>query len=98
MTSYMNIMKEIEEEAERAGKEAYGGVDMVNEPPHYNKGDIQCINAIEAALTKEELRGYFKGNLIKYLWREQYKNGNEDILKCQFYLNRMIEKLIDAEG
>jgi hypothetical protein len=29
----MNIMKKLEEEAEQAGKEAYGGVDMVNSPP-----------------------------------------------------------------
>ena len=52
MTSYTEYNEEIEEEAERAGKEAYGGVDMVNEHT-YNKGDIQCINAIEAALTKK---------------------------------------------
>ena len=25
--------------------------DLVNHPPHYNKGDIECIDAIEAMLT-----------------------------------------------
>jgi len=90
MTSYKTIMDEHDKRHRK--------VDMVNEPAHYNKGEIQCINAIEAALTKEELRGYYKGNVIKYIWREQYKNGNEDVLKAQFYLNRMIEKLVDAKG
>jgi hypothetical protein len=35
----MNIMKKLEEEAEQAGKEAYGGVDMVNSP-FYLQGNI----------------------------------------------------------
>ena len=34
--------------------------DLVNHPPHYNKGDIECIDAIEAMLTYEEYVGYFK--------------------------------------
>ena len=28
-------------EAEQAGKEAYGNVDMVNSPPHYNQTGIE---------------------------------------------------------
>ena len=32
--------------------------DMVNNPPHYNKHGIECITAIEAALTEEEFKGY----------------------------------------
>ena len=41
MTSYMNIMKEIEEN-EQAGKEAYSGYDMVDKPFHYNQAGI-CL-------------------------------------------------------
>ena len=33
---------------EQAGKEAYGYVDMVNSPSHYNQSGIECIDAIEA--------------------------------------------------
>ena len=50
--------------------------DMVNHPPHYNKHGIECFDAIRAALDDDEFRGYIKGNLIKYTWRERYKNGD----------------------
>ena len=69
--------------------------DKVNSPSHYRSGNIECIEAIEEALTDEELRGYFKGNCLKYLWREQYKNQLEDLRKAQFYLNRLIHNLKD---
>jgi len=67
--------------------------DKVNSPSHYRSGNIECIEAIEEALTDEELRGYFKGNCLKYLWREQYKNQLEDLRKAQFYLNRLIKNV-----
>ena len=37
------------EELELAGKEAYGNLDMVNSPPHYNQAGVECIDAIRAA-------------------------------------------------
>jgi hypothetical protein len=39
----------MEDENEQAGKMAYGGVDMVNSPPHYNAAGTECIDAIQAA-------------------------------------------------
>ena len=39
---------------------AYNSV--VNNPPHYNRGKVECIEAIEAMLTKEEFIGYLRGN------------------------------------
>lgn len=66
--------------------------DNVNKPTHYNhnhKG-VECIAAIEAALTPEEFRGYLKGNIIKYNWRERYKNGLEDLKKAAWYLAKLI--------
>ena len=38
-----------EEEQERAGKEAYGNLDVVNNPAHYNQAGVECIEAIAAA-------------------------------------------------
>ena len=61
---YMTRRLQEEEELERIGKEAYGNLDMVNEPPHYNQAGIECIDAIQAALTPEEFRGYCKGCLL----------------------------------
>ena len=64
--------------------------DMVNQPPHYNHAGIECIEAIEAALTPDEFRGYCKGNMIKYTWREQCKNGDEDLKKSSWYMHRLL--------
>jgi len=66
-------------------------VDNVNHPPHYTDGGkIECIEAIEAQLTPEEYRGYLKGNVAKYLWREKHKGGIESLQKAQWYLNRLL--------
>lgn len=67
-------------------------VDIVNHPPHYTTGKVECIEAIEAALTPEEFRGYVKGVVIKYMWREKHKGGDEDLQKARWYLNRLIAK------
>ena len=66
-------------------------IDMVNEPPHYKQGDVECIDAIKAALTPEEWRGYCKGNALKYIWRERHKGGDESLQKAVWYLNRLVK-------
>lgn len=65
--------------------------DVVNHPSHYTDGGIECIEAIEAALTNEEFRGYCKGNNIKYIWRERHKGETESLKKAQWYLDRLIQ-------
>lgn len=64
--------------------------DNVNHPSHYTQGSIECIDAIEASMEPAEFRGAMKANIIKYLWRYEYKNGLEDLKKARFYLERMI--------
>lgn len=65
-------------------------VDMVNRPPHYqSESGIECIDAIRAQLTPEEFRGYCKGNVVKYVWRERQKGGTESIKKAIWYLNQI---------
>lgn len=66
--------------------------DLVNSPPHYRQGDIECIDAIRAALTEEEFRGYCKGNALKYIWRERHKGGGESLAKAGWYLDRLASK------
>lgn len=65
--------------------------DQVNHPSHYTAGDIECIDAIKAALTPEEFRGFCKGNAFKYIWRERRKGAKQDVQKAQFYLKRLEE-------
>ncbi|MBA9088777.1 hypothetical protein FHR92_005310 [Fontibacillus solani] len=68
--------------------------DSVNHPAHYTAGNVECIDAIDAATT--DLNGaeaYNTGQVIKYIWRWKRKNGLEDLRKCRWYLDRLIAKL-----
>lgn len=65
-------------------------MDNVNHPAHYRQGDIECIDAIRAALTDDEFRGYCKGVVIKYTWRERYKGGDESLQKAMWYLKQLV--------
>ena len=65
--------------------------DPVEKPMHYAAGSVECIDAIEAQLTPEEFRGYLKGNIAKYMWRERKKGGKESLKKARWYLNKLID-------
>ncbi|AHV96128.1 MULTISPECIES: DUF3310 domain-containing protein [Paenibacillus] len=72
--------------------------DMVNNPPHYTAGKVECIDAIDAAttgLTGSE--AYCTGAALKYLWRWKRKNGLEDLKKAQWYINRLIQEQEDTK-
>lgn len=71
------------------GKAATPAPDMVNHPPHYQTDGIECIDAIRAQLTPEEFRGYCKGNVAKYVWRERQKGGDESLNKAKWYLSQI---------
>ena len=59
---------------------------------HYRQGEIECIDAIEAALTPEEFRGFCKGNVLKYVWRERHKDG-ASLAKAGWYIQRLLAKM-----
>lgn len=65
--------------------------DNVNHPKHYCKGGLECIQVIEAQLTPKQYEGYLYGNVLKYMWRWQDKNGLEDVMKARKYLEWLIE-------
>ena len=68
-------------------------VDMVNDPPHYCQGGIECIDALTAMI-----EGYSDPNdaaltwqVVKYMWRHPHKGKPlEDLKKARWYLNRLI--------
>tara|TARA_R110000787_G_scaffold101973_1_gene207742 strand:+ start:2786 stop:3013 length:228 start_codon:yes stop_codon:yes gene_type:complete len=71
--------------------------DMVNSPPHYNRKNIEAIQAIEASMEPEEFCGYLKGNILKYLWRYKYKgNPVEDLEKSEYYLKVLVQKVKES--
>lgn len=60
--------------------------DPVNRPAHY-VGDIECIDAMEAAFGPEAVRTFARLNAFKYTWRAQQKGKEEeDIRKAIWYL------------
>ena len=65
--------------------------DMINHPKHYVQGKIEPIDYINA-----NNLDYLEGNVIKYVSRYKFKNGEEDLLKAQFYLNMLIEREKDS--
>jgi len=62
--------------------------EAVNHPKHYNThpSGVECIQITEHM-------SFNLGNVIKYLWRYEGKNGVEDLNKAMWYLKREIERL-----
>ncbi len=64
--------------------------DVVNKPKHYHKNGMEVIDIIDA-FTPDSY-SYCMGNAIKYLLRHQDKGKpKQDLEKCQWYINKMIE-------
>jgi hypothetical protein len=62
--------------------------DMINAPPHYRRGGVEVIDAIEAWGL-----GYRLGNVVKYIARAGHKGSRrEDLEKARWYLSREIER------
>ncbi len=75
---YITMLKEEEKE------------DVVNNPTHYNTGEIECIDAIKESMSSVAFKGYLKGNCMKYLWRYDYKGKQvQDLQKAGWYLNKL---------
>lgn len=64
-----------------------GGVDMVNNPPHYTHGKYECIDVMVENFGNEAVQHFCLLNAFKYVWRTNYKNGVEDVKKAMFYLD-----------
>ena len=63
---------------------------IVNSPPHYTQGDVECIEAIKAA-TGDGYQGYLQGNIMKYIWRYRAKGqAINDLKKAEWYLKELI--------
>ena len=73
-------------------REKNNNQDMVNHPPHYNKGieTTEYINSYDM--------GFSQGNVIKYVTRYNLKHSDlrkqrEDLAKAKWYLNDLIIEL-----
>lgn len=76
-----------------------GDHDPVKKPGHYTYGRYECIDIIEDILADASgPEGFLIGNVIKYLWRFQHKNGTEDLEKARWYLDRAITRRRTMDG
>lgn len=69
------------------------------EPSYYKQGGKDLFDRFEDGLmTPDEIRGFYKGNIIKYLTRYREKNGAEDLQKADTYLSELFvyEKTLDT--
>ena len=70
--------------------------DLVNHPPHYTQGGVECIQAIEAMTGNPKwpaARGYLLGNVLKYIWRHADKDPVQSLEKARWYLDRAIARM-----
>ena len=73
-------------------------VDMVDNPPHYTQGNIECIDAMEAMLSEEEFIGFLRGNSFKYRWRMRDKRQPvQDLRKAQWY-EKKLKDIFENKG
>tara|TARA_R110000822_G_scaffold71010_1_gene171293 strand:- start:466 stop:732 length:267 start_codon:yes stop_codon:yes gene_type:complete len=68
--------------------------DNIN-PDHYKVGGIETFDFITAKTSPEQLAGYCKGNILKYVSRADHKNGVEDLKKAKWYLDKLIKTFDD---
>lgn len=61
--------------------------DAVNHPKHYTQhpSGVECI-------TISRHMNFNLGNVLKYIWRADHKNGLEDLRKAAWYLSDEIKK------
>lgn len=75
-------------------KEAAKDNDPVNHPNHYCQNGLESIDVIKAFTS--ELNGveaFCAGNAIKYILRFNHKNGEQDLDKAIWYINRLKEEM-----
>lgn len=65
--------------------------DAVERPAHYASTSIECIDAMVETQGIKAVVDFCVCNAFKYLWRHNSKNGDEDIKKANWYLNKAVE-------
>lgn len=66
-------------------------VDDYIKPSYYKEGKYECIDVLNDILSDSGLESFCRGNVIKYLWRCNSKNGLEDLIKAKYYLDKLID-------
>lgn len=74
--------------------------ECIEHPKRYMHNGIECFAIIEATLSPREVIGFYKGCILKYLWREHDKGGYKDLQKAEQYSKRLNQfcATIDLSG
>ena len=67
----------------------------VMHPQHYNRGSIECIDALNAMVEgwDNPVAAVLAWQTVKYIWRHPFKGKPvEDLKKAQFYLERLVQQ------
>lgn len=89
----LRAQMECKEEELNALKRGFDGrehVDNVNHPKHY-QGKHECIDEMIALFGVEAVKAFCKCNVYKYRFRAAAKNGQEDLDKADWYMDKLIE-------
>jgi hypothetical protein len=66
--------------------------DEPSKPAHYDTG-IDTIAFMRANCPPEQVEGFLRGNVFKYLQRYDKKNGVDDLRKAAHYVQVLIEEV-----
>ena len=81
-----------DEKFDNTTKEESG--EAVNHPKHYNReGGMECIDEMILIFGLKAVMNFCKCNAWKYRYRAADKNGEEDLKKSDWYLNKYNELL-----
>lgn len=64
--------------------------ETVNHPAHY-QGKHECIDEMIALFGVEAVKHFCMCNVYKYRFRAANKNGQEDISKAEWYMDKLME-------
>ena len=72
--------------------------DPIN-PDHYkNQTSLECIEAMQISFGREAVLHFCLCNAFKYIWRWENKNGEEDLDKASWYIDRAHDLISDPES
>ena len=65
--------------------------DPVSKPEHYTNTKVECIDAMIDVYGVEAVKSFCLCNSFKYHWRAKDKNGEEDLQKADWYMQKYKE-------
>lgn len=92
------VKKDAEDEAREAWNRRAEPPAAPDDPARYSRGGIECIDAIRAALDPVEYRGFCKGSVLGYVWREKYKGGDRDLGKAGDFIGYALDASEEADA